>query len=53
MRAAGNCNRSARICTALRQAATALASSTLSQRMSCGGGARSGQFIGGQLNGTT
>ena len=46
MRAAGNRNRSAIIWTALRQAATALTSSTRSHRMSCGDGAWSGQLSG-------
>ena len=46
MREAGNRNRSAIFWAALRQADTALASSTLSHRMSCGGGAWSGQLSG-------
>ena len=43
-RAAGNCSRLAIASPALRQATTALASSTVSQRMSWGGGACNGQF---------
>ena len=46
MREAENRNRSAKIWTAFRQAGTALASSTLTHRMSCGGGAWSGQLSG-------
>ena len=46
MRGAGNRNRSAIIWAALRQAGTALASSTRSHRMSCGSGAWSGQLSG-------
>ena len=46
IREAGNRNRSAIFWTALRQAGTALASSTLTHRMSCGGGAWSGHLSG-------
>ena len=41
------------VAAALRQALTALASSTPSQRMSCGVGAVSGQFTGGPFSATT